>query len=40
VRGCQKAGLTSETARFERQRAAHFDDQLNFRRQIRNTQHD
>jgi len=36
----QKAGLESEIARLERQRAAHFDDQLNIRRQIRNTRHD
>ncbi|MGH7120176.1 MAG: helicase-related protein, partial [Acetobacteraceae bacterium] len=30
----QKAGLESELARLERQRAAHFDDQLNIRRRI------
>jgi hypothetical protein len=36
----QKAGLESEIARLERQRAAHFDDQLNIRRQIRNAMHD
>jgi hypothetical protein len=30
----QKAGLAGEIARLERQRAAHFDDQLNVRRQI------
>ena len=32
----QKAGLEGEIARLERQRAAHFDDQLNVRRQIPN----
>ena len=36
----QKAGLESEIARLERQRAAHFDDQLNIRRQIQNARHD
>ena len=36
----QKAGLETEIARLERQRAAHFDDQLNIRRQIRNARHD
>jgi hypothetical protein len=36
----QKAGLETEIARFERQRAAHFDDQLNIRRQIQNARHD
>ena len=30
----QKAGLEAELARLERQRAAHFDDQLNIRRRI------
>jgi N12 class adenine-specific DNA methylase/adenine-specific DNA methylase len=30
----QKAGLEGEIARLERQRAAHFDDQLNIRRQV------
>jgi hypothetical protein len=32
----QKAGLAGEIARLQRQRAAHFDDQLNVRRQIAN----
>jgi hypothetical protein len=36
----QKAGLESEIGRLERQRAAHFDDQLNIRRQIQNARHD
>jgi len=36
----QKAGLETEIARLERQRAAHFDDQLSIRRQIRNARHD
>jgi len=36
----QKAGLETEIARLERQRAAHFDDQLNIGRQIRNAKHD
>jgi len=36
----QKAGLETEIARLERQRAAHFDDQLNIRRQIQNARHD
>ena len=36
----QKAGLETEIARLERQRAAHFDDQLNIRRQIQNAWHD
>jgi N12 class adenine-specific DNA methylase len=36
----QKAGLESEIARLERQRAAHFDDQLNIRQQIQNARHD
>ena len=36
----QKAGLESEIARLERQRAAHFDDQLNIRRQIQKARHD
>jgi hypothetical protein len=36
----QKAGLENEIARLERQRAAHFDDQLNIRRQIQNARHD
>jgi hypothetical protein len=36
----QKAGLETEIARLERQRAAHFDDQLNIRRQIQNCRHD
>jgi N12 class adenine-specific DNA methylase/adenine-specific DNA methylase len=30
----QKAGLEAEIARLDRQRAAHFDDQLNIRRRI------
>jgi N12 class adenine-specific DNA methylase/adenine-specific DNA methylase len=33
----QKAGLESEIARLERQRAAHFDDQLAVRRRIQQT---
>jgi N12 class adenine-specific DNA methylase/adenine-specific DNA methylase len=33
----QKAGLEAEIARLDRQRAAHFDDQLNIRRRIANT---
>ena len=36
----QKAGLEGEIARLDRQRAAHFDDQLNIRRQIANAQAD
>jgi N12 class adenine-specific DNA methylase len=36
----QKAGLEGEVARLQRQRDAHFDDQLNVRRQIRNTSDD
>jgi len=36
----QKAGLETEIVRLERQRAAHFDDQLSIRRQIRNARHD
>jgi hypothetical protein len=36
----QKAGLEGEVARLQRQRDAHFDDQLNVRRQIRNTSAD
>ena len=32
----QKAGLEGEVARLQRQRDAHFDDQLNVRRQIQN----
>ena len=36
----QKAGLAGEIARLERQRAAHFDDQLNVRRQIANARSD
>jgi hypothetical protein len=36
----QKAGLETEIGRLERQRTAHFDDQLNIRRQIQNAQHD
>jgi hypothetical protein len=36
----QKAGLETEIARLERQRAAHFDDQLNIRRQIQTARHD
>jgi N12 class adenine-specific DNA methylase/adenine-specific DNA methylase len=34
----QKAGLEGEIARLDRQRAAHFDDQLNVRRRIANAQ--
>ena len=34
----QKAGLAGEIARLDRQRAAHFDDQLNVRRQVANTE--
>src|SRR4051795_11526997 len=34
----QKAGLEGEIARLERQRAAHFDDQLAVRRRIANAQ--
>ena len=36
----QKAGLEGEVARLQRQRDAHFDDQLNVRRQIQNAVHD
>src|SRR5271166_3448425 len=36
----QKAGLEGEIARLDRQRAAHFDDQLNVRRQIHNARHE
>ena len=36
----QKAGLAGEIARLERQRAAHFDDQLNIRRQSANARSD
>ena len=36
----QKAGLAGEIARLERQRAAHFDDQLNVRRQIASARSD
>ena len=36
----QKAGLEGEIACLERQRAAHFDDQLNIRRQIQYARHD
>ena len=36
----QKAGLAGEIARLERQRAAHFDDQLNVRRQTANARSD
>ncbi len=36
----QKAGLEGEIARLDRQRAAHFDDQLAVRRQIANAQSD
>lgn len=36
----QKAGLEGELARLQRQRDAHFDDQLNVRRQIQNAGHD
>lgn len=36
----QKAGLEGELAKLERQRAAHFDDQLAIRRQIRNAEFD
>ena len=35
----QKAGLEGEVARLQRQRDAHFDDQLNVRRQIQNAVH-
>lgn len=36
----QKAGLESEVARLQRQRAAHVDDQHAVRRQIRDARHD
>ncbi len=36
----QKAGLESEIARLERQRAAHFDDQQDVRRRIQHARHD
>jgi N12 class adenine-specific DNA methylase len=36
----QKAGLESEIARLQRQRAAHVDDQHAVRRQIRDARHD
>jgi len=36
----QKAGLENEIARLERQRAAHFDDQLDIRRRIHAARHD
>jgi flagellar motility protein MotE (MotC chaperone) len=36
----QKAGLDSEIARLDRQRAAHFNDQLAVRRQISNAEFD
>jgi N12 class adenine-specific DNA methylase/adenine-specific DNA methylase len=36
----QKAGLEGEIARLERQRAAHFDDQLDVRRRIMSTSAD
>jgi len=36
----QKAGLESEIARLQRQRAAHLDDQHAVRRQIRDARHD
>jgi len=36
----QKAGLESEIARLQRQRAAHMDDQHAVRRQIRDARHD
>ena len=36
----QKAGLEGEIARLDRQRAAHFDDQLAVRRQISNAEFD
>jgi hypothetical protein len=36
----QKAGLEGEIARLERQRAAHFNDQLNIRRQMQNARFD
>ena len=36
----RKAGLESEIARLQRQRAAHIDDQHAIRRQIRDAQHD
>jgi N12 class adenine-specific DNA methylase/adenine-specific DNA methylase len=36
----QKAGLDAEIARLERQRAAHFDDQLNIRRRIADAAHE
>jgi hypothetical protein len=36
----QKAGLESEIARLQRQRAAHVDDQHAIRRQLRDARHD
>jgi N12 class adenine-specific DNA methylase len=36
----QKAGLEGEVARLQRQRDAHFDDQLNVRRQLQHAGHD
>jgi N12 class adenine-specific DNA methylase len=36
----RKAGLEAEIARLERQRAAHFDDQLNIRRRIADAAHE
>ena len=36
----QKAGLEGEIARLDRQRAAHFDDQLAVRRQVSNAEFD
>ena len=36
----RKAGLESEIARLQRQRAAHIDDQHAIRRQIREARHD
>jgi hypothetical protein len=36
----QKAGLEGEIARLDRQRAAHFNDQLNIRRQMQNARFD
>src|SRR6185437_14836114 len=36
----QKAGLENEIARLERQRAAHFDDQLDIRRRIHAARYD
>jgi N12 class adenine-specific DNA methylase len=36
----QKAGLDAEIARLDRQRAAHFDDQLNIRRRVADARHE